>query len=90
MAKPTEANALAQAVIIRDAVNAALGDTILTGIHPDWKNPAHPMRDFSKYIKMDDQGTYTVDTAYINAAYLDGKKGVGYADKSDRWTNAPS
>ena len=90
MAKPTLANLVIQAAAIRDAVNSALSDTILTGTHPDWKDPAHPMRDFSKYIQMDDAGTYTVNTAYINNAYDDIKIPVGYADKSDRVTNPPS
>lgn len=91
MAKPTAANAKTQAAAIAVALNAALSDTILTGIFPDWKRPEHPMRDFTKWVKMDIQGTFTANDAYIDAAYADSMNpGQAYSEKSDRVTNAPS
>ena len=90
MAKPTAANAKTQAAAIAVALNAALSDTILTGIHPDWKRPEHAMRDFAKWVKMDVQGTFTANDAYIDAAHADTKNGVAYSEKDDRVTNAPS
>ena len=90
MAKPTAANAKTQAAAIAAALNSALGDTVLTGIHPDWKDPNHPMRQWEKFVKMDVQGTFTANDAYIDAAFLDKKNTVPYSDKDDRVTNAPS
>ena len=90
MAKPTAANAKTQAAAIAVALNAALSDTILTGIFPDWADPNHPMRAWQKFVKMDVQGTFTANDAYIDAAYLDNHPGVPYSEKDQRWTNAPS
>ena len=90
MAKPTEANAKTQAATIATAINAALSDTILTGVFGDWKDPSHPMRDFSKWVKMDKQGTYTADDAYITAAYADTSYTKPLSTRSDRFTEAPS
>ena len=90
MAKPTAANAKTQAAAIAVALNAALSDTILTGIHPDWKRPEHPMRDFAKWVKMDDQGTFTANDPYIDAAHADTQYVDGYSQKDNRVTNAPS
>ena len=90
MAKPTEANAKTQAAAIAVAINAALSDTILTGNFPDWKDPNHPMRDILKWVKMDDQGTYTADDAYLAAAYNDTHYTKPLATRSDRVTNAAS
>ena len=90
MAKPTEANAKTQAAAIAVAINAALSDTILTGIFPDWKRPEHPMRDIMSFVKMDDAGTFVADDAYITAAYNDTRYDKGYSEKEDRVTNAPA
>ncbi len=91
MAKPTAANAKTQAAAIAVALNAALSDTILTGIHPDWSRPGHPMRKWQNFVKMDDQGTFTANDAYIDAAFADSMSpGVAYSEKDDRVTNAPS
>lgn len=91
MAKPTAANAKTQAAAIAVALNAALSDTVLTGIHPDWKQPGHPMRKWQNFVKMDVQGTFTANDAYIDAAHADGmNSGTVYSEKDDRVTNAPS
>jgi predicted alpha/beta hydrolase len=90
MAKPTAANAKTQAATIATALNAALHDTLLTGIHPDWKHPGHPMRRWYKFVKMDNQGTFTANDAYIDAAFLDNRNPVAHSEKDDRTTNAPS
>lgn len=90
MAKQTATNIKTQAAAIAAALNTSLSDTILTGIHPDWKRPEHPIRDFSKWVKMDNQGTFTANDAYIDAAHADNKGGQAYSQKGDRVTNAPS
>ena len=91
MAKPTAANAKTQAAAIAVALNAALSDTILTGIFPDWNQPSHPMRQWQRFVKMDVQGTFTANDAYIDAAFADNMSpGVSYSEKDDKVTNAPS
>jgi predicted alpha/beta hydrolase len=91
MAKPTVANAKTQAAAIATALNSALSDTVLTGIFPDWKEPGHPMRKWQNFVKMDDQGTFTANDAYIDAAYADSMNpGVAFSEKDNRVTNAPS
>jgi hypothetical protein len=91
MAKQTAANIKTQAAAIATALNTSLSDTVLTGIHPDWKRPEHPIRDFSKWVKMDDQGTFTANDAYIDAAHADSMNpGQAYSEKDNRVTNAPS
>lgn len=90
MAKPTAANAKTQAAAIAVALNSALHDTVLTGIFPDWATAGHPMRQWQRFVKMDVQGTFTANDAYIDAAYLNNKNGVAYSEKDDRNTNAPS
>jgi hypothetical protein len=90
MAKPTAANAKTQAAAIATALNAALHDTVLTGIHPDWKYPSHPMRKWSKFVKMDNQGTFTADDDYIDSAYADKEYTSALSKRSDRTTEAPS
>ncbi len=91
MAKPTAANAKIQAAAIATALNSALHDTLLTGIHPDWKDPNHPMRNWRKFVQMNDQGTFTANDAYIDAAFADASSpGVSYKQKDNRVTNPPS
>ena len=90
MAKPTAANAKTQAAAIATALNAALHDTVLTGIFPDWKHPQHPMRKWQNFVKMDDQGTFSADDAYIDAAFADNVYTKKYNERDDRTTNAPS
>jgi hypothetical protein len=39
---------------------------------------------------MDNQGTFTANDAYIDAAFLDNRNPVAHSEKDDRTTNAPS
>ena len=90
MAKQTLVNVKTQAAAIATALNTALSDTVLTGIHPDWSRPEHPMRDFYKWVKMDDAGTFSAHDDYLDAAYADTQYTKGYNQKSDRVTNPPA
>ena len=91
MAKQTAANIKTQVALIATALNTSLSDTVLTGIHPDWADPAHPLRKIANLVKMDNAGTFTANDAYIDAAYLDNlSPGVAFSQKHDRVTNAPA
>lgn len=90
MAKPTAVTVKAQAALIATALNTALSDTILTGIHPDWKDPAHPIRDIMDWLIMDDQGTFTANDAYIDEAHADRFIVNGIGSRHDKITNPPS
>lgn len=90
MAKQSLVNVKAQFALVATALNTALSDTILTGIHPDWKDPAHPIRDIMDGLIMDDQGTFTANDAYLAEAHADRFLTNSINIRHDKITNAPS
>jgi len=90
MAKQSLVNVKAEAANIATALNTALSDTVLTGIHPDWSDPRHPMRDILDWLVMDDQGTFSANDAYLDEAYIDRWPTNSIGSRVDKVTNAPS
>ena len=90
MAKQSLVNVQAQAALIATALNTALSDTVLTGIFPDWAYPAHPIRDITKWLIMDDQGTFTANDDYLEEAHADRKNIPSMGARMDKVTKAPS
>ena len=51
-------------------LNAAMGDTVLTGIANEISGPSHPLRRLDKLFKLDPQsGQWTSNDDYIDKAY---------------------
>ena len=90
MAKQSLVNVQAQAALVATALNTALSDTVLTGIHPDWKLPSHPMRRILDWLIMDDQGTFTANDGYLAEAHADKKQTNAIGSRLDKTTDAPS
>jgi hypothetical protein len=90
MAKPSATVVKTQAALIATAINTALSDTVLTGIHPDWKDPAHPIRDIMDWLIMDNQGTFTANDDYIDDAHADLVHTNSLGARPDKITDAPS
>ena len=90
MAKQSLVNVQAQAALIATALNTALSDTVLTGIHPDWAYPGHPLRKITDWVRMDDQGTFSATGSYLAAAHADTRETPPPSARMDKTTNAPS
>jgi len=90
MAKQSLVNVQAQAALIATALNTALSDTVLTGIHPDWSYPGHPMRRLLDWVIMDNQGTFVANDDYLAAAFGDKNQTNAIGSRGDKVTDAPS
>lgn len=90
MAKESAANIKTQAAAIATALNTALGDTVLTGIHEDWLRPEHPMRQIHNLVKLSAAGVFSANDDYIDAAYADKEYTVSFAERVDKITNPPT
>ncbi len=90
MAKQSLVTIKAQAAAIATALNAALGDTLLTGIAVDFKDPRHPIRKWAKWVSMNDAGVFSADDSYLDEAYADRNYTKGINTRDDKITNDPA